>query len=59
MSPDQILDAITTVITAAVGYGALRHEIRALRSDFRALEATKRKEHDEFRERLTALERAA
>ena len=59
MSPDQIVDALVTVVTAAIGYGALRTEIRALRADLRQHKADQQRQHDEHRSRLAALERVA
>lgn len=49
MSPDQITDALLTVLTAAIGYGAVRGEVRALR-----LEIQKHKEETD--RRLLSLE---
>lgn len=59
MSPEHIIDALTTIVTAAIGYGAIRHELRAIRHDLLELKKAKQREHDEFRERLKKLEHAA
>lgn len=59
MIDPEIFDAITTIVTALIGYGALRHEIRAMRADLVAMRTAKERDHEEFRERLKRLEQAA